>query len=92
MLNVISKTIQEAKYKFSYIDLGGGMGIQYKKNANKLDYKKYSSLVKSFLKNEVRIIFEPGRSIIGNTGYLLTKIIYIKETNKEILSFEFSNE
>ena len=83
MLNVISKTIQEAKYKFSYIDLGGGMGIQYKKNANKLDYKKYSSLVKSFLKkNEVKIIFEPGRSIIGNTGYLLTKIIYIKETNK----------
>ena len=83
MLDVINKTINEAKYKFSYIDLGGGMGIQYKKNSNKLNYKKYSSLIKSFLKkNDVKIIFEPGRSIIGNVGYLLSKIIYIKQTKK----------
>ena len=31
MLNVINKIIDEADYKFRYIDLGGGMGIQYKK-------------------------------------------------------------
>ena len=30
----------------------------------------------------LKIIFEPGRSIIGNVGYLLTKIIYIKKTNR----------
>ena len=30
----------------------------------------------------MKIIFEPGRSIVGNTGFLLTKIIYIKNTNK----------
>ena len=83
MLDVVNKTINEAKYKFSYIDLGGGMGIQYKKNSNKLNYKKYNSLIKSFLKkNDVKIIFEPGRSIIGNVGYLLSKIIYIKQTKK----------
>ena len=83
MLDVVNKTINEAKYKFSYIDLGGGMGIQYKKNSNKLNYKKYNSLIKSFLKkNDVKIIFEPGRSIIGNVGYLISKIIYIKQTKK----------
>ncbi len=83
MLNVVNKTIREANYKFSYVDLGGGMGIQYKKNSTKLNYKKYNSLIKSFLKkNDVKIIFEPGRSIIGNTGYLLSKIIYIKQTTR----------
>ena len=83
MLDIVDKTIKESNYKFSYIDLGGGMGIQYKKNSNKLNYKKYNLLIKSFLKkNKVKIIFEPGRSIIGSAGFLLTKIIYIKQTNK----------
>ena len=48
-----------------------------------LNYKKYSKQIEKFIKkNKVKIIFEPGRSIIGNAGYLLTKIIYIKKTTK----------
>ena len=59
------------------------MGINYGKDKKLLDYKKYSKEIYKFVKkNNVKIIFEPGRSIIGNTGYLLTKIIYIKKTNK----------
>ncbi len=84
MLNVINKIIQQSKYKFKYIDLGGGMGIQYQKNSNKLNYIKYNKLIKSFLKkNNSNIIFEPGRSIIGDAGYLISKIIYIKKTNSK---------
>ena len=84
MLNVISKTIQKAKYKFKYIDLGGGMGIQYETNFKKLNYSKYNKLIKSFLKkNNSKIIFEPGRSIVGNAGYLISKITYIKKTNSK---------
>ena len=84
MLNVVNKTIQQSKYKFKYIDLGGGMGIQYEKNSNKLDYLKYNQLIKSFLKkNNAKIIFEPGRSIIGNAGCLISKITYIKQTNSK---------
>jgi len=45
-----------------------------------LNYKKYNSAIKNFLKNHnLKIIFEPGRSIIGNTGILLSKVIYIKK-------------
>ena len=45
-----------------------------------LNYKKYSISIKKFLKNhKSKIIFEPGRSIIGNTGTLISKIIYIKK-------------
>tara|TARA_Y100000590_G_scaffold431_1_gene641 strand:+ start:1075 stop:2289 length:1215 start_codon:yes stop_codon:yes gene_type:complete len=82
MLKAVQKIIDKSKFNFEYIDLGGGMGINYGKNNQKLDYKKYSKRIEKFVKrNNVKIIFEPGRSIIGNTGYLLAKIIYIKKTN-----------
>ncbi len=84
MLNVVNKIIQQSKYKFKYIDLGGGMGIQYGNNLNNLDYSKYNKLIKFFLKkNNSKIIFEPGRSIVGNAGYLISKITYVKQTNSK---------
>ena len=78
MLSVISKILNKINFKFEFIDLGGGMGISY--NNNKvLNYKKYNLAIKKFLKNhKSKIIFEPGRSIIGNTGTLISKVIYIK--------------
>ncbi len=83
MLKVIDKIIKKTKFKFEFIDLGGGMGISYTGN-KKLNYKKYSSAIKKFLKNHSsKIIFEPGRSIIGNTGSLITKIIYIKKNSEK---------
>ena len=80
MLRVIDKLIRKINYKFEFIDLGGGMGISYQEGKKKLNYKKYSHAVKKLLKkHDCKIIFEPGRSIIGNTGILVSKVIYIKE-------------
>ena len=84
MLKELSDTIKASKYKFEYIDLGGGMGIQYDKSEKTLNYVKYLSLIKKFLKKyKCKIIFEPGRSIIGNTGYLASKVIYMKNSGKK---------
>ena len=84
MLSVLEKIIKKTKYHFEYIDLGGGMGIDYKNNNKELDLIKYSSLIKNFqIKNNSKIIFEPGRSIIGNSGFLISKIVYIKEGHKK---------
>ena len=84
MLKVLNKTIKKSKFKFEFIDLGGGMGISYEKKNKILNYKKYNIAIKKFLKNhKSKIIFEPGRSIVGNTGSLVSKIIYIKENNKK---------
>ena len=84
MLNVVEKIVKQSNHKFDFIDLGGGMGIAYKNENKKLNYKKYSVAIKKFLKNNPsKIIFEPGRSIVGNTGYLVSKIIYIKENKKK---------
>ena len=84
MLIVLDKIIQKSSHKFEYIDLGGGMGIDYSHNNTKLNLKKYSQSIQKFLKNnDSKIIFEPGRSIIGNAAILITKIIYIKEGYKK---------
>ena len=81
MLNVIDKILKKIDHKFEFIDLGGGMGISYTNDSKKLSYKKYNIAIKKFLKNnKSKIIFEPGRSIIGNAGILISKIIYIKES------------
>ncbi len=81
MLKVVSNIINKTKHKFEFVDLGGGMGISYNNKIKKLNYKKYNSAIKNFLKkHDTKIIFEPGRSIIGNTGTLISKIIYIKDS------------
>ena len=84
MLRVLDKIIKKTNYKFEFIDLGGGMGISYDKNNKKLNYKKYNTAIKKFLKNhKSKIIFEPGRSIVGDIGSLISKVTYIKENDKK---------
>ena len=84
MLAVISKILDKINHKFEFIDLGGGMGISYDDNNKKLNYRKYNSAIEKFLqKHKSKIIFEPGRSIIGNTGILISKVIYIKNNGSK---------
>ena len=84
MINVLDKIIKKSKHLFDYIDLGGGMGIQYEKKTKLFNYKKYREIISNFLKkHKVKIIFEPGRSIIANCAMLLTQVIYIKNTSKK---------
>ena len=84
MLRVIERVIKKTKFNFEYIDLGGGMGIDYEKSNRVLNLKEYSSNIQKFLKkNKCKIIFEPGRTIVANAGYLLSKVIYIKEGDKK---------
>ena len=84
MLKVVGNIIKRSNYTFEYIDLGGGMGISYGSENKKLNYKKYNTAIKEFLrKYKSKIIFEPGRSIVGNIGSLISKVIYIKENKKK---------
>ena len=84
MINVLDKIIKKSQHLFDYIDLGGGMGIQYQKKTKSFNYQKYSAIIKKFLKkHDVKIIFEPGRSIIANCAVLFAQIIYIKNTEKK---------
>ena len=84
MLNVIDKIIKKSNHNFEFIDLGGGMGISYEENSKKLNYKKYNLAINKFLKkHKSKIIFEPGRSIVGDIGSLISQVIYIKQNEKK---------
>ena len=87
MLFTLDKVIKRTKIDFKFIDLGGGMGISYSNKEKKLNLKKYSQLVEKFMKNKnAKIIFEPGRVIVGDAGVLISKILYIKESaNKKFI-------
>ena len=83
-LSVMQKLIIELKLNLNFVDLGGGFGIDYSGKDKTLNLTKYSKLVEKFAKKiNCKIIFEPGRSIIGNTGILISKVQYIKRGNKK---------
>jgi len=72
-----------------YIDLGGGIGIDYQHQLHENDKpntyikKILPGLLKPFKNENREILMELGRSIIGSAGLLVTKILYIKETPKK---------
>ena len=80
MLKVVDRVINKTKYKFEFIDFGGGIGISYEQKNRNFNFKIFNNLINNFLKkHNSKIIFEPGRSIIGNAAILITKNIYIKK-------------
>ena len=87
VLSILSKLIKNLDLKLKFVDLGGGFGINYSKKDKLINLKKYSNLVHNFSKKlNCKIIFEPGRSIVGNSGILVSKIQYIKEgLNKKFI-------
>ena len=86
-LSVMSKLIKELRLNLKYVDLGGGFGINYTNKEKPINLNKYSKLVENFSKKlDCKIIFEPGRSIIGNTGLLISKVQFIKKgANKNFI-------
>ena len=83
-LAVIERVIKKSNFKFEFVDLGGGMGIPYSDKSKIFNYTEYSKSISKFIKkNDCKIIFEPGRSIIGNTAILISKIIYIKRGQRK---------
>ena len=76
---------QFSKYgiKIDHINFGGGLGIDYENPDENLipDFKTYFEIFNTFLKAEPyqQIHFEPGRSITGQCGSLISKVLYVKE-------------
>ena len=63
-----------------YLDLGGGLGIPYQEEPP--SPAQYSAALLGPLRNiGLKIIIEPGRVLVGNAGILVTKVLYVKETD-----------
>jgi len=83
-LNILFKIITNLKIKLKYVDLGGGFGIAYSKKEKSINLSGYAKNVFNFKKKvNCEIIFEPGRSLVGSSGILISKIQYIKKGNNK---------
>jgi diaminopimelate decarboxylase len=67
-------------HAIDHIDLGGGLGIPYREdNEPPPDPDAYAAIVKNATAGlGCKLIFEPGRLIVGNAGILLTRVLYVK--------------
>lgn len=80
LLSDFVRTLRADGHVIEHIDLGGGLGIPYHAaNEPPPDPAAYASVVKRATRDlACRLIFEPGRLIVGNAGILLTRVIYLK--------------
>jgi diaminopimelate decarboxylase len=68
-------------HAITHVDLGGGLGIPYSERDNPESYRPelYAEVVRRHIKPlGARVVFEPGRLIVGNAGVLVTRVIYVK--------------
>jgi len=66
-----------------YLNIGGGLGIVYDKETPQTAKKFAQKVLPLLQKTGLKIIMEPGRFIAGNSGILVTKVLYIKPTPKK---------
>jgi diaminopimelate decarboxylase len=80
---LLSDFVQELRadgHTISHVDLGGGLGIPYREGDDiPPDPAAYAKVVKEATRGlGCKLIFEPGRLIVGNAGILVTRVIYVK--------------
>ena len=67
----------------SHIDVGGGIGITYGDEAPP-EFRAYTKAILEKVKQRnVKLLFEPGRALVGNAGILLTKVEYLKHAESK---------
>ena len=73
--------LQTQGIQLEHINIGGGLGVQYE-NETPPTITQYVTAIRKKLENHsVELILEPGRVLVANTGILLTRIEYIKQTS-----------
>ncbi|MDK4681183.1 diaminopimelate decarboxylase [Kingella negevensis] len=82
MLALVDKLAAQG-IKLEHIDLGGGVGIVYK-NEQTPDLAQYAAEVEKMLASRsLGLVLEPGRSLVGNAGTLLTRVEFVKRSEEK---------
>jgi len=78
-LGALVTALRGAGHAITHVDLGGGLGVPYRRGEQLPEPAEYGAMVAGVTKDwGTRLIFEPGRVIAGNAGVLLTRVIRIK--------------
>jgi diaminopimelate decarboxylase len=70
--------METAGIRLKHIDAGGGIGIRYKDESPHPPARFVAGVLAAIGNRPQRVILDPGRSIVGNAGALLTRIEYVK--------------
>ncbi|KJR42690.1 diaminopimelate decarboxylase [Candidatus Magnetoovum chiemensis] len=78
LLDMVDK-LQRNNIPIKYLDIGGGLGIQYLDEVPPHPSELASQLKPLLKDRDITIILEPGRTIVGNAGILVSKVLYTKK-------------
>jgi diaminopimelate decarboxylase len=82
-VNEINQWFIQKELEAEHLNLGGGLGINYKEPDNEaiVNFEKYFFVFKTFLKHlpQQKIHFELGRSIVASCGSLISRVLYLKK-------------
>jgi diaminopimelate decarboxylase len=81
LLSDFVRMLRADGHAIEHIDLGGGLGIPYREDDEPPPHPEaYAAMVKRATRDlGCKLIFEPGRLLVGNAGILVTRVLYLKE-------------
>ena len=83
LLQELIRKLGQAGIGITYLDLGGGLGITYDKEEPPHPKEYAAALKKELGMEDMILILEPGRVIMGNAGILVTQVLYTKTTHEK---------
>ncbi|RPI36587.1 MAG: diaminopimelate decarboxylase [Nitrospiraceae bacterium] len=76
---ILLDRLSKEKFDIRYLDIGGGLGITYADEKPPVPADIARKLLPLINGRDITLIMEPGRSIVGNAGILVTKVLYLKK-------------
>ena len=80
-LLVLIDRLAERGIRIRHLDLGGGLGVQYRDEQPPLAGEYIAAVRERLAGRDLELVFEPGRSIVANAGVLLTRVEFLKRTD-----------
>lgn len=78
--------LKKSPVRLEYLNIGGGLGIIYGKERPQTAHRFAKAVLPVIKKTALKLILEPGRFIAGNSGILVTRVLYVKESlNKKFV-------
>jgi diaminopimelate decarboxylase len=96
LFELIAELSRELNIHFEFVNLGGGVGIPYRPEQERIDLQamsrgikeKYENIIAANGLGPIRIYMECGRYITGPYGYLVAKVLHVKNTYKKFAGLD----
>ncbi|MBI5408587.1 MAG: diaminopimelate decarboxylase [Nitrospirae bacterium] len=79
----LAENLKSQGIEIKYIDMGGGLGIPYNEEVSPHPKELAKAIIPLIKLYDFTLILEPGRSIVGNAGILVTKVLYLKKQHRK---------